>query len=99
VHGVGGLVGMLLLGVFAAAAINPAGHDGLGSGGGLHLLGQQSLASVVTMAYAFGATFAVGKAVNAVMRLRVSPAEEDEGLDNTQHSETAYSGTAYGRMT
>ena len=99
VHGVGGVVGVLLLGVFAAAAIDPAGRNGLASGGGLHLLGQQTLAAVVTMAYAFGATYLVGRGVNAIMPMRVSPVEEDEGLDNTQHSETAYSGVAYSRLT
>ena len=98
VHGVGGVVGMLLLGVFAAAAINPAGRNGLASGGGLHLLGEQALATVVSMAYAFGGTYLLARAVDAVVGMRVSPAEEDEGLDSTQHSETAYSGVSYGPL-
>ena len=90
VHGMGGVVGTVLLGLFAARAINPAGHNGWASGGGAGPLGEQALATVVTMAYSFGATWLVATAVNKVMGLRVSVAEENEGLDTTQHAETAY---------
>lgn len=98
VHGVGGVVGMLLLGVFAAQGINPAASNGLASGGGLHLLGMQALAVVATGAYAFGATWLVARVVDAVVGLRVTPEEEAEGLDTTQHAESAYASVGSGRI-
>ena len=98
VHGMGGVVGTLLLGLFAARAINPAGHNGLASGGGVGLVGEQALAVLVTMAYSFGATWLVATVVNRAMGLRVSRAEENEGLDTTQHAETAYTSTALHRL-
>lgn len=98
VHGVGGVVGTLLLGVFAAKGIDAAGSNGLLSGGGLRLLGLQAMAVAATIGYAFVATWVVAKAVDAVMGLRVAPDQEVEGLDTTQHAETAYSGGALGRL-
>jgi Amt family ammonium transporter len=92
VHGIGGVVGTVLLGLFAAHAIDPAGTNGLFSGGGLHLLGVQVLGTVASMAYAFGATYLLATAVHRVMGLRVTPDEEAEGLDTTQHAESAYVG-------
>jgi Amt family ammonium transporter len=89
VHGVGGILGAILTGVFATKAINPAGNDGL-------LYGNPSL--VVTQLIAVGVTVAfvaVGSAVillvlKAIMGLRVSEQEERMGLDLSQHSESAY---------
>src|SRR2546422_1991781 len=89
VHGVGGMVGAILTGVFASKAINPAGNDGL-------VYGNPGL--VVTQLIAVGSTIvlvAVGTAVillvlKAVMGLRVSEEEELMGLDLSQHSESAY---------
>ncbi|HZT65875.1 MAG TPA: ammonium transporter [Acidimicrobiales bacterium] len=98
VHGIGGIVGMVLLGVFAAHAINPAGSNGLASHGGLHLLGQQLLATVVSMAYAFGATYLIARVVHSVIGLRVSPDDEAEGLDTSQHAESAYAAAGLGRI-
>lgn len=98
VHGVGGVVGMLLLGIFAARGIDAGGSNGLLSGGRLHLVGLQAMAVVATIGYAFVATWAVASAVDAVLGLRVAPDEEIEGLDTIQHAETAYSGGALGRL-
>jgi ammonium transporter, Amt family len=89
VHGVGGIFGALMTGVFASKAINPAGNDGL-------VYGNPSL--LVTQLIAVGATVlfvAVGSAVillvlKAVMGLRVTEEEERMGLDLSQHSESAY---------
>ncbi|HYR88095.1 MAG TPA: ammonium transporter [Terriglobia bacterium] len=89
VHGVGGIFGAIMTGVFATKAINPAGNDGL-------LYGNPSL--LVTQLIAVGTTVvfvAVGSAVillvlKAVMGLRVSSEEERMGLDLSQHSESAY---------
>jgi ammonium transporter, Amt family len=90
VHMVGGIVGALLTGVFADAAINEFGADGLALGGGLTLLGKQALAVVVTLGFAFGVTTLIAKLVDATIGLRVSEEEEMAGLDLTQHAEAGY---------
>jgi Amt family ammonium transporter len=98
VHGVGGLIGMLLLGVFASKAINPAGRDGLLNGGGLHLLGTEAMAAAVTVVFAFGVTWLLAKCIDLTLGLRVSPEDEFNGLDLTQHAESAYSLGGMGRI-
>ncbi len=91
VHLVGGLAGSLLLGLFADSAINPAVVDeGLFLGGGLSLLGDQLVASVVTIAYSFVVTFIIGMALHKTIGLRITPAQEEEGLDLAEHAEEAY---------
>jgi Amt family ammonium transporter len=91
VHLVGGLAGSLLLGFFADAAINPVvTHEGVFLGGGVTLLGDQIVASAVTLAYSFVVSLAIGLAIDATMGLRVDDAAEDEGLDLSQHAEVAY---------
>jgi Amt family ammonium transporter len=91
VHMVGGMVGALLTGIFATTAINAAGADGLVAGGGLALFGKQALAVAVTLAFSGGVTFAILKAVDAVIGLRVAEDEEIAGVDLAQHSEVGYS--------
>jgi Amt family ammonium transporter len=91
IHLVGGLVGSLLLGFFADAAINPAVvNEGVFLGGGGSLLWDQIVASVVTLAYSFVVSVAIGLAIDATMGLRVDDTAEDEGLDLSQHAEVAY---------
>jgi Amt family ammonium transporter len=90
VHMVGGIVGALLTGVFADAAINEFGADGLALGGGMALLGKQALAVVVTLGFAFGVTTLIAKVVDATIGLRVSEEEEMAGLDLSQHAEAGY---------
>jgi Amt family ammonium transporter len=91
VHLVGGLLGSLLLGFFADAAINPAvTNEGVFLGGGGSLLWDQVVASVVTLAYSFVVSLAIGLGIDATMGLRVDDAAEDEGLDLSQHAEVAY---------
>jgi Amt family ammonium transporter len=91
VHLVGGLAGSLLLGFFADAAINPVvTHEGVFLGGGVTLLGDQVVASAVTLAYSFVVSLAIGLAIDATMGLRVDDTAEDEGLDLSQHAEVAY---------
>ena len=91
VHGVGGVLGMVMLGLFASRSINPAGRDGLMNGGGLQLIGSEIMAVGVTIAMAFGVTFVLAKLVDMTMGLRVGPEEEFNGLDLSQHAESAYS--------
>jgi ammonium transporter, Amt family len=91
VHGAGGVVGTLLVGVFATQHVNSAiGARGLFSGGGVGLLGEQALAVVVTIVWAFAMTWVVAQVVQRAVGLRVSEAVEVEGLDTAIHAESAY---------
>jgi Amt family ammonium transporter len=89
VHGVGGIVGALATGIFATTAVNSAGADGL-LAGNAGLLGVQFLAVAVVAVYSAGMTWGLLKLVDVVMGLRVSPEEEQRGLDSSQHGEIAY---------
>jgi ammonium transporter, Amt family len=89
VHGVGGLAGALLTGVFAEKALNDAGADGALLGN-FRQLGIQGLACAATGLYAAVMTFGILKLVDATVGLRVPAIEEREGLDVTQHGEEAY---------
>jgi Amt family ammonium transporter len=89
VHGIGGLLGALLVGVFATKAVNAAGADGLLLGN-VKQLGVQALTVGVVALYSAGMTWGILKVINAVFGLRVSQQEEQLGLDSTQHGEVAY---------
>jgi Amt family ammonium transporter len=89
VHGIGGLLGALLVGVFATKAINPAGADGLLLGN-FKQLGVQALTVGVVALYSAGMTFGILKVIDLVVGLRVSQSDEQLGLDTTQHGEVAY---------
>jgi Amt family ammonium transporter len=90
VHGVGGTWGALATGLFATTAINAAGADGLLYGNPTQLW-NQIVGIVTAAALGFVMTWIILKVLDAVMGLRVTDEEEVEGLDLTQHSETAYS--------
>jgi Amt family ammonium transporter len=95
VHYVGGVVGTLGVGLLAAAAVNPAVvHEGLLMGGGAVQLGKQAIAVVAATAFAFLATYAIAWALRATIGLRVTHDDEAEGLDASQHAESAYEFTA-----
>jgi Amt family ammonium transporter len=89
IHGVGGTWGALATGVFATAAVNAAGADGL-LHGNAPLLWTQVKAVAVTWVYAFVATLVILKVLDRLVGLRVALDQEVEGLDLTQHSEKAY---------
>ncbi len=89
IHGVGGIVGTLLLGVFASKAINPGGVDGL-LAGNAGQLGLQAFGVVVVSVYAFIVSWILLKIIDSTLGLRVSEESEAQGLDYTEHSETAY---------
>jgi Amt family ammonium transporter len=92
VHLVGGLVGSLLLGLFATDTVNELVVDeGLFIGGDATLLGYQAIASFATLAFSFVVSFVIIKVLDMVMGVRVTDDDEDAGLDTTQHAETAYS--------
>jgi Amt family ammonium transporter len=91
VHYVGGVIGTLFIGLFAATAVNPAvTREGLFLGGGLAQLGLQLLGVVAATLWAFGVTYAIARVADRVMGLRVSAEQELDGLDYSQHAETAY---------
>jgi Amt family ammonium transporter len=89
VHGVGGIWGAIATGIFATKTVNPAGADGLLYGNPA-LLWIQVKAVVVTAVYSFVVGIVLLKAVDIVMKLRISEHEERVGLDLTQHREAAY---------
>jgi Amt family ammonium transporter len=90
VHGVGGLLGAILLGVFAARSWNPHGAAGLLSGGTGFFLGQ-CVAVVASAVWAFAFTFAALWLINCVTSIRVDAETEKLGLDARLLGETAYS--------
>jgi Amt family ammonium transporter len=87
VHGVGGTLGALLTGVFAVAAVG--GASGL-IDGNAGQVGKQAVAVVATWIYSGIATFAILKIVDFFVGLRVEEAEEEAGLDSSQHGEVAW---------
>lgn len=89
-HGVGGLIGALLTGVFASKALNPAGRDGLVYGEARTML-PQLVGVVVVGLYASIATYLLLKGIDKLVGLRVPVADEREGLDATEHGESGYS--------
>jgi Amt family ammonium transporter len=91
-HGVGGMVGMLLTGVFATKAVNGAGADGLWLGGGGFMLTQLK-GMLIAVTYSFVASYLIFKFINFILPLRVTQEEEELGLDATQHNEKYLQGT------
>ncbi|GGL68917.1 ammonium transporter [Streptomyces fumigatiscleroticus] len=89
VHLVGGIVGTVLIGVFATAAMT-GGAEGLLYGGGLAQLGRQLLAVAAVGLYAFAVTYGIGKLIDRTTGFRASEEQEHTGLDLTVHAETAY---------
>ncbi|MEU9088714.1 ammonium transporter [Streptomyces sp. NPDC048428] len=95
VHFVGGIVGTLLIGLFATATMT-GGAEGLLYGGGFGQLSRQAVAVLAVAAYTFLMTYGIGKAVDRFMGLRASADEELTGLDQTLHAESAYDHGALG---
>lgn len=89
VHGIGGIWGTLATGLFAAAAINPGGADGLLLGNA-KLLVIQIFYMLVCIAYALIVTGILYKIVDLLVGMRVDKQSELIGLDLTQHNESAY---------
>jgi Amt family ammonium transporter len=91
-HGIGGMVGMMMTGVFATTTVNDAGTMGLFYGGTAFFLTQMK-AMAITVAFSFTASFLIFKFINFILPLRVSSEEEEIGLDATQHNEKYLQGT------
>jgi Amt family ammonium transporter len=91
VHLVGGVIGMLMIGLFASAAVNPlVGREGALLGGGLGQLGEQALGVLVAAGFSFTATWLLATVVHRTIGLRVDPETESVGLDTVLHAESAY---------
>jgi ammonium transporter, Amt family len=89
VHLIGGIIGTLLIGLFATDAA-PNKTNGLFYGGGIGLLGIQTVATVATLAYSFAVTWVIAKVIDITVGLRIDEAAELRGIDIAAHSESAY---------
>jgi len=89
VHGIGGCLGTILLGVFASKFVNATGTDGLLHGGTTFFI-HQTIAVVVACIYAFVFTYAMLALINMITKVRISETGEDKGLDESEHGEKAY---------
>ena len=89
VHGVGGITGAILTGIFATKAVNSAGGDGLFYGNPGQLV-TQLIAIVITAVIAGAGTFVILKALDATIGLRVHPDVELQGVDISEHGEEGY---------
>ncbi|MES2329130.1 MAG: ammonium transporter [Bacteroidota bacterium] len=85
-HGIGGMVGILMTGIFATKTVNSAGADGLLYGGTAFFFTQVK-ALLIVVGYSFAVSFLIFKFINFILPLRVSTEEEELGLDATQHNE------------
>jgi len=92
VHGVGGMIGIIMLGIFADKSVNAAGVNGLLLGGaeGMKFFMVQLGAIVLTSIYAFAFTYFMLAVINLVTPVRVGKDDEEIGLDEALHGETAY---------
>ncbi len=87
-HGIGGIIGAVAIGIFATAAVNPAVQGVID--GNFYQLAVQVFALLVVSAFAFAGSYLLLRLVDLFSPVRVSPKEEDEGLDLSQHGEEAY---------
>jgi len=87
-HGVGGMVGMVMTGIFANVAVNPANTTGNGLFyGEIELFSMHMTALVIVVAFSFCGTYLLLMLTNKISPLRVSEEEERMGLDLSQHEE------------
>ncbi|MBS1973618.1 MAG: ammonium transporter [Bacteroidetes bacterium] len=91
-HGIGGMIGMVMTGIFATKAVNAGGNDGWFYGNFSFFIIQLKALGIV-VAYSFGVSYGILRLVNAVLPLRVTSKEEEEGLDASQHAEKYVQGT------
>ena len=90
-HGAGGMWGTIATGLFASTLVNPGGPNGLFFGNPAQV-GIQAVAVVIVAGFAFVGSYVILRLINLFMPLRVSPQDEDAGLDLSQMGEEAYGG-------
>jgi Amt family ammonium transporter len=91
-HGIGGMAGMLMTGIFATTAVNAGGSDGWFYGNSAFFFIQLK-AMIIAAGYSFIVSFVIFKFINFILPLRVTAEEEEIGLDATQHNEKYLQGT------
>ena len=89
VHGVGGFIGVIFLGIFASKAWNPAGSDGLLLGN-VAFFGKQCAAVAISSVWAFAFTYGMLWIIDRITPVRVAVSAEEKGLDTELHGEEAY---------
>ncbi|GAA3025103.1 ammonium transporter [Kitasatospora albolonga] len=95
VHLVGGVIGSLLIGLFATGHVGQTAQ-GLFYGGGVGQLGKQAMGVVVVGLYSFVLSWLLGKAIDKTIGFRVSEDVEVAGIDQAEHAESAYDFSAVG---
>lgn len=89
VHGIGGVLGTILLGVFATTAVNSAGSNGLITGSSTFFI-KEVVAVIAASVYAFIFTYLMLILINFITPVKVTEAQEKMGLDEALHGERAY---------
>jgi Amt family ammonium transporter len=91
VHGVGGILGVMMLGLFATKVVNPmVTVDGLLIGGSWEFFMKQAVSVLAVGAYCFVFTYIMLKAINLITPVKVTRQEEEAGMDASLHGEIAY---------
>ena len=90
VHGVGGVLGMIAIGMLATLTANSAGANGLFFSGGATQLNRQLIAIVIVAAFSFAATWLIATIIQKTIGFRSFRDDELTGLDTTYHAESAY---------
>jgi Amt family ammonium transporter len=90
VHGVGGILGMIAIGLIATVTANEAGANGLFFNGGTTQLNRQLIAIVAVALFSFAATWIIATVIQKTIGFRVYRDDELTGLDTTFHAESAY---------
>jgi len=90
VHGLGGFVGMIAIGLIATKSVNSLGADGLFISGSPTLLQKQLIAAISVAAFSFAATYIIATILQKTVGFRVRREVELEGLDTSIHAESAY---------
>jgi Amt family ammonium transporter len=88
-HGVGGLTGIVLTGLFAEVAINSARNNGL-LFGNANQLGIQVFVGLIVVMYSMAVTYVIVRAVDITVGFRVTEGQEKEGIDMTESGEQGY---------
>ncbi|NNH72703.1 ammonium transporter [Nocardia uniformis] len=95
IHLVGGVIGTVLIGIFATVEA-PEGVQGLFYGGGIDLLWRQTVGAVAVLAYSFIVAAVIALVIKKTIGIRADAEAEATGLDESEHAETAYDLAAVG---